>query len=235
MKIDSLAWDTAFFGFPVGCIRLKSGANANQLHEMLSSAPFRVVYIMLDQPSSVDIVTLESIAQLVDMKKDYTKEIQPEYPEKSDICIYTGGLSDELMELALLSGHDSRFRTDPKFAAYFPLLYEEWIEGALSGRVADAVLIDTHEDRLSGFITISAGNPARIGLLAVHPEYQGMGIGSKLLAGVRLWCSQQGCTELRVATQGSNLGAIRLYEKNGFTLIQESAIFHWWNTVPEAL
>jgi len=52
--------------------------------------------------------------------------------------------------------------------------------------------------------------------LAVHPDHQGRGIGTSLIADGLWWATRRGATELLVNTQERNGGALRLYEHLGF-------------------
>lgn len=59
-------------------------------------------------------------------------------------------------------------------------------------------------------------NEATINYLFVHKDYQGKGIGSKLLEEVVKRADKAGIAELHVATEKGNERAISLYTKHGF-------------------
>ena len=59
-------------------------------------------------------------------------------------------------------------------------------------------------------------NEATVNYLFVHKDYQGKGIGSKLLEEVVKRADKVGIAELHVATEKGNEQAIRLYKKHGF-------------------
>ncbi|MDH7485160.1 MAG: GNAT family N-acetyltransferase [Anaerolineae bacterium] len=52
--------------------------------------------------------------------------------------------------------------------------------------------------------------------LAVHPDYQGQGVGSQLLADALHHCRQAGAVTIRLNTQESNIASHRLYGHFGF-------------------
>ena len=58
--------------------------------------------------------------------------------------------------------------------------------------------------------------------LAVHPEHQGQGVGTDLVADVLRKFEDQGQVRVSVNTQEDNVGSLRLYEKFGFELKEES-------------
>ncbi|MCK5593602.1 GNAT family N-acetyltransferase, partial [Candidatus Bathyarchaeota archaeon] len=60
------------------------------------------------------------------------------------------------------------------------------------------------------------GNEATINYLFIHKDYQGRGIGSKLLKEVIKQTDKMGIMELHVGTEKENKRAIRLYKKHGF-------------------
>jgi ribosomal protein S18 acetylase RimI-like enzyme len=55
--------------------------------------------------------------------------------------------------------------------------------------------------------------------LCVDPNYMGMGIATEMLSFAKELAKQLNCSSIRLATNSKNIGAINLYEKNGFTII----------------
>lgn len=60
------------------------------------------------------------------------------------------------------------------------------------------------------------GKVAWVRELAVHPEYQYLGIGRSLVKFGLIWGQKRGCTRSFLATDIENFHAIRLYEKMGY-------------------
>ena len=138
-------------------------------------------------------------------------------------------LSEELLKLTLMSGEYSRFNLDPKFHPHFEGFYAEWIKKALSGELADAVCVVRSAHSLKGFITLAKKSGiGQIGLIAVHPDARGEGVASSLMCSADEWYVEQSCVEAIVVTQRDNQPACRLYERSGYKLHSETAIFHWW-------
>lgn len=54
----------------------------------------------------------------------------------------------------------------------------------------------------------------------VHPEWRGHGVGSRLIAHFKQWATDHGAAELRVTAFTANEGAIRLYQRHGFTPLE---------------
>mgnify|MGYP003624911185 CR=1 FL=1 len=120
----------------------------------------------------------------------------------------------------------SRFR-DP----WFTLLerenfYKLWIENAVLSKFDDCCLILKNGSFITGFVTLRIrNNKGIIGLIGVKSAYQEQGIGRKLLQLVDEYCANNGVKKVIVSTQASNVGAVKLYNKNGFSL---SNISYWF-------
>jgi len=65
-------------------------------------------------------------------------------------------------------------------------------------------------------ITTRCDTEAHLSRLAVHPDYQGRGLGSRLLADVIRRCRTRGLASLTVNTQAHNRRSLRLYRRFGF-------------------
>ncbi|MGM7747006.1 dTDP-4-amino-4,6-dideoxy-D-galactose acyltransferase [Yersinia enterocolitica] len=115
----------------------------------------------------------------------------------------------------------SRFRApwyDPQDSGRF---YALWAEKAVLGTFDHQCLLvmDTF-GQPAGFVTLRdlQDGSARIGLLAVFPDAQGKGIGSLLMSAAKQWCQSHGLHRLWVATQMSNVAALRLYIRSGASI-----------------
>lgn len=112
----------------------------------------------------------------------------------------------------------SRFRA-PWFAAGDSRrFYAQWIENAVLGTFDHQCLLAVSEQGdVQGFISLRelADGTARIGLLAVLPASQGLGIGQRLMQAANDWCRARRLTRIHVATQLGNISALRLYHRCG--------------------
>lgn len=111
----------------------------------------------------------------------------------------------------------SRFRAPWYPAARCAQFYAKWAENAVLGLFDDACLLLERQGQPLGFVTLRRlpAQQARIGLLATWPGNTRQGIGEQLLLSARLWCRQRAIRQLYVATQTSNLPALRLYTRCG--------------------
>ncbi|HVV21399.1 MAG TPA: GNAT family N-acetyltransferase, partial [Pseudonocardiaceae bacterium] len=54
----------------------------------------------------------------------------------------------------------------------------------------------------------------------VRPEWRGTGVGSRLVGQFREWAAERGAEQLRVTAYAANEGAIRFYQRHGFTPLE---------------
>jgi dTDP-4-amino-4,6-dideoxy-D-galactose acyltransferase len=106
--------------------------------------------------------------------------------------------------------------------------YATWIEKAVLGTFDHQCLLVLGSDgQPEGFVSLRdiGQQEARIGLLAIFPGAQGKGAGSRLMAAAIAWCQQRELQRLWVATQMSNIAALRLYQRHG-AIIESTA--YWF-------
>jgi len=101
-----------------------------------------------------------------------------------------------------------------------------WAERAIKKLLATEnymILVAELDDHIVGFIDYytlpsiwEKWNEATINNLFIQKDYQGKGIGSRLLEEVIKRTDEIGIVELHVETEKDNERAIRLYKKHGF-------------------
>jgi dTDP-4-amino-4,6-dideoxy-D-galactose acyltransferase len=218
MKINRLEWDSNFFGYEIAELESKF------IESELINLPYKLIYIFSQKPiEHISLVDADSKVELV--KKDLNKkEVFVEIFKEKEHSF------EQLLELVYLSGLYSRFKTDVNFNNQeFDKMYAHWIKKALENSESQ-VLIKIIENQLAGFVLLSLKkNFGRIDLIAVRENYQKKGIGKELIQAAENICIQNGIDVLKVATQGKNLSALSLYHKNGFKIVEEKYIYHYWN------
>jgi len=83
----------------------------------------------------------------------------------------------------------------------------------------EGVLVAEVEGKVVGYITTWANQETKIGHipnLAVHPDFQGRGIGRRLLEEALRLLKERGMEMAKIETLEQNLVASRLYPKMGF-------------------
>jgi dTDP-4-amino-4,6-dideoxy-D-galactose acyltransferase len=135
-----------------------------------------------------------------------------------------------LRSIARESHHDSRFYHDPHFPkSLCDKLYETWIENSCNG-YADAVLVAELDRQPVGYITCRKldQTTGQIGLLGVHGDLQGRGLGQSLVREALRWFSEYNIGIISVVTQGRNCQAQRVYQQCGFMTYALQLWFHRW-------
>lgn len=122
---------------------------------------------------------------------------------------------------------ESRFYKDPRITrSQASRINREWAANFFCGKRGDEMLVAEKDGVAAGFISllVKQAGEGVIDLIGVHPSARGAGVGSALLsAAPRLVPQIKSCT---VTTQIANRGAIRLYQKFGFDLVEAKYVLH---------
>lgn len=224
MGIKRLDWDSHFFGFEVGELNTES-----HLYEVEN---FDLILLKQNVEVRIHVQGYENTFQ--ETKVVFNKILNPSQQNFIDSCLidYDDTPIDNasLYPLAFESGKYSRFKMDSHFNVdLFELLYSTWVDNSLSKEFADKVYYIKTTDEVIGFVTVKNNKEfSTIGLLAVSQNYQGIGIGRKLVLKVEEYCISQNIFELRIPTQKENRPACEFYCKMGYCVKEEVIIKHYW-------
>jgi len=225
--IEFLPWETDFFSMKIG----KANGEQCSIDEIIrqkESERYELIVISYDAFNfDIDAFIASNNGILADKKVTYHKCLDDNVIFPPEISFHKGPLTDELSELAILSGHLSRFNQDFRLRAKCKQMFIKWIENSLNGQLADKVMVYREDGHISGFVTIKQHDFAgQIGLISVSEKLQGKGVGSKLIQACDSWLQRNNATKYEVVTQQNNVGACRLYEKNGFSVKNVKYIYH---------
>jgi dTDP-4-amino-4,6-dideoxy-D-galactose acyltransferase len=229
-----LPWDSEFFGFRIGRAqgsRLTT-ASREALLQWCGAERLRCLYFLAD---GEDGATLEQAHaggfKFVDLRVDLTVEVARIAPVQSPAGFRPVREEEvpAIESIARRTHTDTRFFKDTGFpAARAADLYARWIQRDF--REHHVFVVDGAES-LAGYVTCqleAARGVGRIGLIAVAEEARGRGYGRALVQGALAWFHAARCGEVRVATQGTNLAAQRLYQAFGFRTAEANVTFHRW-------
>lgn len=231
---DVLDWDSDLFGFPVA--RLRSDTLIPQAYgsvlKALKDAGIRLAYAVTPWDDRDTRTVIERAGgSLADRRVRYRKEVSETvaFPPLVEAW-HVRSCTPELESLALQSGHQSRFRLDPRIPPdVFPRLYLAWIRRSVLGEIADTVLVSMRAGKAIGMVSLKQTNTrAEVGLMAVDQAHRGEGIGLRLMEAAEAWAHAHGAETLDVVTQGANSGARTLYEAAGCSVAEEQAVYHVW-------
>jgi dTDP-4-amino-4,6-dideoxy-D-galactose acyltransferase len=243
-----LDWECDHFSLRVAKLA-NPDLNDVALAEALRTARSQGVQLIVWPAESSRQVGDELLAEfsgaLVDRKATFTRSL-PAGPagcgrsSPLDVCVVPypeANPSAALYDLAISAGVYSRFRVDARLPVErFEAMYRRWIEGSVSGKLADAVLVALADDghggacgQPSGMVTLSeSAGVGSIGLIAVSSAARGKGIGSALIGAALHWMQDRGACTSRVVTQLANAPACRLYERSGYRLSAVEHYYHFW-------
>ncbi len=231
-KIEKLNWDTDLFGYNVGKIVIQDDDSLD-LENLLTAENdnFRLIYIFSEKKLYIpQLNILETDQKIILEKTLHVDDVQ--FDKINDCVTFICGVNDysSLESLALESGKYSRFKIDEKFNhSEFEKLYKQWIVKSVKKEISEEVFVYFVNKIISGFITVSSDKKiGTVGLIAVSPEHQGKGIGSRLLQCAETYFLKKGISILQVSTQKRNEMAMRLYLKNGFKIKNLTYIYHYW-------
>lgn len=200
--------------------------------EKARGAGIRLLYVFAKEGIEVDGFFLKKYGGLLaDTKLVYSQEIDIQKETYSNIIHFKQKYpSPRLLGLSLACGQYSRFRLDEKMPkGAFEKMYCTWMERAVSGEMADVVLVAGSEDAPQGVLTLKvAHGVAGVGLLGVHADHRGKGIGTHLLRTAKTWAHEAGAAQLTITTQKANVAACQLYEKEGMQVEGHQQVFHFW-------
>lgn len=230
-EIESLVWDTEFFGYEIGKVTIKNPRVFNIEKLKAEAVGYRLIYIFSESELP------HSSLKLVDKKIVFSQKIDSRaIPSSSQNRIQSFDKEihniNELIALGLKSGVYSRFNGDPNFVNNeYERLYGEWVRNSVNGKLAFDILVSLKSQEIFGFTTISRKSKdlADIGLVAVDEKARGKGIGTSLIKMAILRAQQNNFKKIQVVTQLDNVPAVNLYQKTNFGIEKVTNIYHYWN------
>jgi dTDP-4-amino-4,6-dideoxy-D-galactose acyltransferase len=234
MKIEKLKWDSDFFGINIG--KLELDCEFSEIKAGSEIKDYDLIYCFSDKlllnTSSYSYcgtkVNFEKSNNLANVDIDSNNQIRLVNVE------YYLEFEKELKELAIVSGAFSRFKIDTRLGIKkFKNLYEIWIENASKGLNDNLFLVYLDEDSKKplGILTAKISeqsNYSKVGLFAVHPTYQGNGIGRKLLTYFEMLPCHYNGSNIQIPTQLENQNACKFYQNCGYQARSIQYIYHYW-------
>lgn len=213
-SIKPLAWENAFFGCHSALLELQGDTALDVT--LLDSYRLVQVKVLAQQSAELDALTALGF-RLVEGEADCVLGITP-VERPTGIRIARAEHIPALRRVAKEAFTWSRFRAPWYAPGDSGRFYAQWVENAVLGTFDHQCLLAVDErGTLQGFVSLRelGDGTARIGLLAVVPDAQGLGIGQRLMTAANDWCRARRLTRLHVATQLGNIAALRLYLRCG--------------------
>ena len=233
-----LAWDSAFWGFPVARLN-GSRLTRESLRRALDWAARQKTRCLYFAADGSDGETLRLAAEggfrfvsvRMDMEKHLSGNIVGESANPRIRISRTTDLA-VLQDIARYSHEDTRFFKDGLFErARAAELYAKWIERDAREHVILVFTMPDNAKSVVAYVTCQLEPPGkgRIGLIGVAKEARGKGLGGELVKAALGWFGDNSIATVWVSTQACNLAALRLYESAGFKAHETRVCFHWWS------
>ena len=235
-RCELLPWDTEFWGFPVArlCGAELTTQEADRALKWCHDRDVRCLSFAADGSSAhtLDAATRAGFS-FVDVRLELTREPLPVPLPTAAIACTRADLRwiHHLEEMAREAHEDTRFLKDPRFDRVRAAeLYGRWI----TRDIREHTVLMAHEWAMEsaplGYISCQIEGPleGHIGLVGVTAAARGRGVGRALVDAALRSFSDHSVGLVRVATQGTNVSAVRLYESAGFRLHETRIWFHRW-------
>jgi dTDP-4-amino-4,6-dideoxy-D-galactose acyltransferase len=236
--VKKLAWDTDFFGVGVGYVSSRNLTENiyKKIHKFSHSNDVKILEYLCNchDRESVQVAERQGF-HFVDIRLTFevkTKQIDQE--ALSEGFTYGLGKSEHIEELKKVGSNiykDSRYYFDGHFDHQkINEFYRGWIEKAILGTFDDLCYCIFKGDRPIGFCTLryTKQEAANIGLVGFSEDFQGLGLGKKLMNHVINESAAKNIKKIFVVTQGRNYTAQRLYQSAGFKTFSTELWYHKW-------
>jgi len=240
--IQILKFDSEIFGFKIGKFIGKklSSEKGNQIVRYCKDNNIKCLYSNLDIN---DFETLNTASKhgfvISDIRITFEKDLT-NFEANKKVKINGYKIDDKIKKtdvpyLELLSKEISRVsrfvfdRNFPKGSG--EKLYTAWMINSINTEAADKVFIarEIKTEKPIGVVTCkNESDHGEIVLVGVSKGYSGREIASFILNHALCFFKENGFRKVRVVTQGGNVPAQRLYQKNGFVTYSTSVFFHLW-------
>jgi ribosomal protein S18 acetylase RimI-like enzyme len=234
-----LDWDTAFFNLRIARVygdSLTSG-DMPRVDAWCAENAIDCLYFLArsDEPSVLRVTQMHGF-DLVDIRITYSLELSnlSSIPYRHSEVLVRPSESVDLLVLKRIARYsytDSRFYADEHFPRQLcDSLYETWIDRSCAG-YADIVFVAESNQTPVGYITChldTVNKQGSIGLVGVANQAQNQGVGQALIRQALAWFEAQKMLKGTIVTQGRNITAQRLYQKNGFLTKSVQLWYHKW-------
>lgn len=235
-----LSWDTEFWGFPIARLNTTALTESvvREADAWCSEHGIRCLYFMASGSCPRTLALADEHGfRFIDVRVELSlsapdKKAAPKVPV--EVRVRPAGAPDlpALRLLAAESHRDTRFFKDDRFdTSRSADLYSTWIARDFSRHAVLVCESMAMPSRPCGYISCERDKEkgeGRIGLIAVAAGSKGLGFGEALVTRALQQFADADLHAVRVVTQGTNVAALRLYERCGFLTSHVGVWFHKW-------
>lgn len=232
-----LPWDTYFFGFRIGRVNghILTDEYYRLVEDWCKDQSIRCLYFLADSDDAVTVRVVEKAGfHFADVRVTLERSLSNyTVPDRlpDGLVVRPHQVADlPALKATASNGYTlSRFYFDEGFPRQkCSEMYEVWVRKSFDG-YADEVLVAELNLQPVGYITLNVKDTmGEISLVGISPAAQGQGIGKILVAQSLEWFNQRGQKSVEVVTQGRNIRAQRLYQREGFVTKIVQLWYHKW-------
>ncbi|MBA2666450.1 MAG: GNAT family N-acetyltransferase [Trueperaceae bacterium] len=230
--VEPLAWDSDFWGFPVGMVLAEPGDARGDDDVARELDRFRVVQAQVDLARAGAARELAShgffpvdnrLEHELDLRRYYEEgEAREHAPTPPGATWLTSMERSEARAYAEQLLPQSRFNAFPVPASRIVDFYELWIEKAQAGAFDDGLLHLKIDGASAGFASTRLRDGVlTMGLIGVDTAFRGGGVFELLLDAMLAGARRDGARSVTMTTEGINLAARRSFARHGFRLTRD--------------
>jgi dTDP-4-amino-4,6-dideoxy-D-galactose acyltransferase len=219
-----LEWDSEFFGFPVANLEPHYVEVAREeIEQFFDRYPQGLVQCCCQATDVTRINLLESYGFFfADLRQSFTLTIDgiQGQIESSNVQVAAADDLSRLFHISRGLFGKSRFYNPIFDSDKADRLFHIWLAKSVVGQFDDVCLKVLNDGLNVGFCTLrfESRDIARIGLIGVDQSFHHLGIGSRLMKGVKSYLQSCSIGFIVVSTQGTNYAAHNFFVKCGFLL-----------------
>lgn len=220
--IRNLEWDSHFWGFPVGHLETSNLSVSSVDSAVLDEYTVVQSLIDLNQPSFSKLLATSGFFP-IDTRIEYQLKIDGFRDDVGEHRAVRVGHAEDVIDasdaevFASELVNSSRFSSFPTTTDHVIRFYATWIMNAQRRVFDDGLMVATIDKTPVALISYREREDGfSIGVIAVHPSYQGQGIARKLIYSLIALAQERKQSVINVVTEGCNIGAQRFYESTGF-------------------
>lgn len=239
-KIKNLKWDSEIFNKKIGSMELCYGdltdSIVTKIDEVAKVENYDCLFtkVKTDSYSSMHILEKNRynlMDSIITLKKNIDDNILIDSNKDYDFGVLSETNLEDVLDIIDNLYKHGRFFQDPNLRNEDAnILYKKWIENEIRSKSVDVIGV-TYKDKLIGFISCIYRISDReldgvISLVGINKDYQGLGIGKKLINYALMNFNKKNIKNVFVGTQIDNLGALNFYISNGFRVESSINSFH---------
>lgn len=241
-QIKFLDWDSKFWRKRIAYVtsRKLKQSHAEKIDRFIEEKRINLVQYLCDCHDRDSVIVAEDNGfRFVDIRLTFERKLfdfenfNLSLPPGYKLDIANEDDVEKIGKIAEDLYYDSRYFFDKKFYDKdVRLFYKNWAEKGVRGEFDDICrCLRNDKNEPIGFVTLKhdqKNQVSSIGLVGLHRDYHGRGLGLKLLNGVIQSEALSGYKTMTVVTQGRNYAAQRLYQRAGFLTKSTELWYHKW-------